>query len=257
MPEYRSVSQAQAYTKCPYAYYLARIAKVQSRPAAWLPQGTAFHEMAEKLDLSEEAVTLDQAKAWFGDAYDAQVGRYGAQVPNLWAWFPSGPYKGPEDIERRYGIGMGQVESYYRYREAHPDERPVQINGNLAVELEFKVMFGDVEVRGFIDQVLSDRVRDLKTGKKPGNDFQLATYAKAVQVQYDYEVGIGDYWMAQKGKPTAPYDLSEWTLEALTEEYGKVDEGIRAERFDPNPSEDNCTFCDVRAHCEFKMGREM
>jgi putative RecB family exonuclease len=256
MPDYRSVSQVSDLEKCGWAYYLSRVEKKSKRPAAWLPQGTAFHEAAEKIESAPGPVTLAQATEWFSEAYDREIGRLGTDEPNLWAWFPSGPYKGEIDIPRRYGIGVMQIESYMRYREKHPEEKIVTLGDNLAVELAFKVHFGDVEVRGFIDQVVEDGegafARDLKTGKKPGSDFQLGTYAKALLLQYGLDVLRGDYWMAQSAKPTGKYDLSGWSVERLADRYGEADAKIRAEEFEPNPSRENCMFCDVAKHCEYR-----
>lgn len=251
MPDYRSVSQV-GDLKCGWYYYLARVEKLVKRPAAWLPQGTAFHEAAELIETSPHPLTLEEAQTAFSEAYRREIDRYTEEVPNQWDWFPSGPYRGPTDIQRRYEIGLGQVESYMRYREAHPEEELVRLDDGPAVEVAFDVLFGSVRVKGYIDQVIKGRVRDLKTGKKPGNDFQLATYAAAMYLQYKLLIVEGDYWMAQTGKPTKPYDLREWRLQELVDIYGQADETIRAGDFRPNPSKENCQFCTVAWHCDYR-----
>lgn len=268
MVEHRSVSQAEdmglaGKEGCGYRYYLKRVAepKVWKRPAAWLPQGTAFHEAVERFERSGGVMTPEDTVTAFTEAYSREIGALSADTPNHWVWFASGPYRGPQDIERRYGLGAEQIERYIAYKEAHPEERIVTLNDQPAIELAYQVMFGKVEVRGYIDQVVAIREgkpfpRDLKTGKTPGSDFQLATYAYALLLLHGVEVTVGDYWMAQKGGPTHPYDLTEWTLEHLIDIYGRVDEKIRNEEFEPNPKESLCRMCDVYNACEYRVGEQ-
>jgi len=80
-------------------------------------------------------------------------------------------------------------------------------------------------------------------------------YAVAVNDRYGTEISIGDYWMGRAGKPTVPYKLDDWSKEAITEQFKEVDEGIRAERFDPDPEESKCRFCSVETSCPFSALR--
>lgn len=198
-------------------------------------------------------MSLSEAQQAFDQSYTKEVARYAEITPNFDYWERSGPYDGRTDIERRWGIGMAQVAAYIKYYQEHPDEVPDTYGGDLAVEFSFDVMFGDVNVRGLIDVVVDKKPRDNKTGKKPGDDFQLGTYAGALKVMYDIPFTTGDYWMAQQGRPTRPYDLTGWSLERLADEYGEVDEKIKAEDFTPNPSTENCMFCSVRNSCTFAV----
>lgn len=254
MPEYRSVSQVNDM-ECGYRYYLKRVVRAWSRPAAWLAQGTAFHAAVEQFEKSRGVMTPEDTVQAFTEAYSREIDRMAEDTPNLSVWFASGPYRGADDINRRYGLGTEQVTKYLNYKAAHPEDVVNEFDGKLAVELEYLVKFGDVEVKGYIDQVIKGIPRDLKTGKTPGSDFQLATYAGALQMLFDIPITTGDYWMAQTGGPTKPYDLSDWSIEELTDVYGEADERIRAEQFDPNPDEKRCTFCDVSTSCEFSLAR--
>jgi len=239
--------------RCGEAYRLARLEKVWQKPSAWLPQGSAVHYAAEVWEKSGRTMSLADAQKAFDQSYSQEVGKYAAITPNFQYWERSGPYDARTDIERRWGIGMAQVAAYVKYYQEHPEEVPSEYDGTPAVEFEFDVEFGDVQVRGLIDMVVDDKPRDNKTGKKPGDDFQLATYAGALAVKYDIPFTQGDYWMAQQGKPTRPYDLSQWSVQRLADEYGEVDQKIKAEDFVPNPSTENCMFCSVRNSCSFAM----
>lgn len=252
-PTYRSVSQVNELERCPEAYRLGRIERAWKKPAAWLPQGTAVHYAAEMWEKSGRTMSLAEAQAAFDESYTEEVKKYALITPNLDYWERSGPYNGRTDIERRWGIGMSQVAGYIAYYQANPHEVPSVYNGVPAVEFEFDVMFGDVPVRGLIDMVVDDQPRDNKTGKKPGSDFQLSTYAGALAVKFDVPFTKGDYWMAQQGKPTRPYDLTGWSVQRLADVYGEADEQIKAENFDPKPSVDTCMFCSVRSSCTYAM----
>ncbi|AGK86031.1 Cas4 exonuclease [Mycobacterium phage Kerberos] len=257
----RSVSQINQYTKCPMAYKLARIDKVWQRPAAWLPQGTAFHAVAEAVEVWESygmPLTLDEAKDMFRWHYANDVGAFTEETPNFEWWTWSGPYNGQRDIERRYTVGLEQVEKFFAWRETPGQEIWVTPDGTPAIELYFEIELDGILVRGYIDAVVvvdgELRVRDYKTGNQPGDDFQLGVYALAVAMTYGVEAPkTGDYFMVgKKGKapkPTKPYDLTKWTREAITEEFHRVEEGIAASMFDPLPEPDKCKFCDVSYSC--------
>lgn len=255
MVDYRSVSQVNDM-ECGYRYYLSRVLRVWRKPAAWLAQGTAFHEAVERFEKSGRVMTPAEVVQAFSEAYDREITAMSETTPNHSVWFASGPYRGPEDIERRYGLGTDQIAKYLEYVDKHPEDVISRVEDEPLIEAEYEVSFGDVEVRGYIDQVVNWTPRDLKTGKQPGSEFQLATYAWALNLKYGIPVTTGDYWMAQTGGPTKPYDLTEWSLQELVDIYGEADQKIREERFEPNPSEKVCTFCDVSASCQFSLARE-
>lgn len=253
IPEYRSVSQVNELERCPEAYRLGRIERAWKKPAAWLPQGTAVHYAAEMWEKSNRTMSLEEAQDCFRQSYSEEVSKYAEITPNFDYWERSGPYNGRTDVERRWGIGIAQVETYIRYYEAHPEKVPWMSPDGLAVELEFEVKFGDVPVRGLIDKVEDGEPEDLKTGKKPGSDFQLATYAGALNIKYDLPFKTGRYWMAQLGRPTIDYDLSGWSVQRLADVYGEADEKIKTGSFEPKPDPQTCMFCSVRSSCNYAM----
>ncbi|CAM4518933.1 PD-(D/E)XK nuclease family protein [Nocardia ninae] len=256
-----SVSQHKTYERCSYGYYLERIEGVWQRPAAWLSQGTAFHEAAEAYERSGRAMTVPEMQEVFRESYAHETNKMADETPNLAYWFSSGPYAGPQDIERRYGIGLEQVERYPAWYEKHPNEVIwIDPDGEPGIELGFVVDLDGITVRGFIDAVILDettgrmRVRDNKSGNQPGDDFQLGTYSAALAVKYGIEQpSIGDYWMARTGKPTFDYDLAEWTVDRVTEEFHQLAANIEAARFIPDPEPSKCRFCSVASSCEFSM----
>lgn len=268
MVEYRSHSQYKTYKDCPYQYYLKYVhldengEKVWQRPAAWLTQGLGVHEAAEEFEKSGRTMSTEDVQDVFRESYVKHTNRFCEETPNFDFWFASGPYKGEADIERRFGLGLEQAARYVDYyTEAHPEEVIwITPEGEPAIELGFDIDLDGVRVKGFIDQVVKHpvqgvHVRDIKSGNTPGDDFQLAVYAVALNQIYGTEITTGDYWMGRQGKPTKDvYNLGFWTREKVAEEFRKVDEGIRAEKFDPKPEESKCRFCPVSASCAFANG---
>lgn len=268
MSDVRSYSQLGSYDRCPYMYYLERIEKVWQKPAAWLPMGTAVHEAAEKWELSRRTMGLEEAQQIFKDAYLRETNRYLEDTPNAAYWFRSGPYKGPEDIVRRYGIGLEHVERYIAWYEKHPDQKPidyVDLEGNtkIGVEFPFTLNIGGVPVRGFIDWIgYNDAggliVRDNKTGRLPGGPDQLATYALAVEARWclpdiGQHVEEGDFFMTRTGKPTIPYQLTRVVKQQLSEDFATMDAGVKAGDFPAKPEASKCMFCSVRDSCKYRV----
>lgn len=257
---HRSVSQVQQYLRCPYSYYLAREVKVPQTPAAWLVQGSAFHETVEMWERTGRGMPVEDVMDWYGRAYERETQSYCEQVPDLGKWFGSGPYRAPEDLGRRYGLGLAQVERYLAWARAtentggrHPW---VLDRGYVAVEVPFEVSLGPVLVRGYVDKIDdlgSGRLRavDYKTGNKPGSDFQLETYIVAMWLQYGLLMS-GSFWMARTGKETTPIEPTHAPIEEITSIFETVDTAIRQEEFQPHPSEDNCRFCSVAPSCEYR-----
>lgn len=264
----RSVSQLQQFEKCPMAWKLARVDREWKRPAAWLYQGTAVHTVAElymqrKLGyLPGGEMTRAEAYEIFQYAYEQEVDEATDTTPNLDWWFRSGPYAGEADLERRYKIGMEQVDKLIDWIEAHPEEEIwVAPDGKPGIELEVDFELEGIRIRGFIDAVITTRdeggpyvkIRDYKTGNKPGDDFQLAVYAVALKEMYGVDIKVGEYWMARLGKPAHPFDLTEWTREKIAARFLEMEAQLEAGEFEPKPTPDACQFCDVAYSCKWSM----
>ena len=264
--KHRSVSQINQYERCPYSYKLARIDKVPQRPAAWLGQGSAVHEAAEAWERSGRTMSLDEAQDVFRESYQKHINEACDLTPNWEYWFASGPYGGEADIERRYLIGLEQVEKYVRWYETHPEEVIwIAPDGTPGIELGFDIDLDGVLVRGYIDAVIQNYrttnngpatiiVRDNKTGNNPGDDFQLGVYGVALAEQFGIEPPqLGDYWMGRTGKPTYPFQIGDWTRERVSARFAELEANIQAGLFPPLPDPKKCNFCDVSASCKYAV----
>ncbi|WP_457062749.1 RecB family exonuclease [Mycobacteroides abscessus] len=267
-----SVSQYKQYERCPYSWYLSRVEKAWQRPAAWLPQGSAVHEAGEAWERSGRTMTLEEMQQVYTESYDNHVNTYCDVTPNLEWWFWSGPYNGEADINRRYDLGLQQCGRMLDWYGKHQDEVVwIAPDGTPGIELGFDIDLDGIEIRGFIDLITAiyepgsmkrapeDRdlqdivVRDNKTGNKPGDDFQLGVYAVAMAEQYGLGIERGDYWMGRTGKPTKPYDLTDWTRETVRDKFVELQDNINAGNFPPDPEPSKCKFCDVSYSCQYSQ----
>jgi putative RecB family exonuclease len=254
--EVSSWSKLSDLLDCPHAFYLKRIERRWKRPAAWLPQGTAFHEVAEKLEKNLIGTEDGDIEKAFSEAYDREVNKYAEDTPNFKEWFSSGPYGGEEDIPRRYAIGLEQCERYVNWKGRNDPSEALSLDeeGSPMVEYAFKVKFGDVTVQGVIDQVRRERPVDLKSGNKPGTPPQIATYAGALHILHGMPFTNGYFWMAKlKREPRVFIDLSEWSVQRLADVYGDAREMVNAGHFPADPSPEKCMFCSVETSCIFSQ----
>jgi putative RecB family exonuclease len=250
----RSVSQVTQYEACGYRYYLSRVMKVWSRPAAWSGMGTAVHSAAEEWERSGRTMARRDVHIVFNRVYSEEIARAAKDTPNWECWSASGPYGGAADTERRWRIGHEHVDRLMDVYEARNDVVWRTPDGTLGLELPFETKIGSVAVRGYIDRVdvLPDGslvAVDYKTGAKAGEPFQLATYAYILRQEYDVIVDDGAFFMSKTGTFVRPGLADE---DEVLGRFAAMDAGVKAERFDPNPSADACRFCDVSFACKFK-----
>lgn len=212
----------------------------------------------EEWELSQRTLTLEELNEIYSTEFRRSIEEQAEETPNFDYWFGSGPYPGPVDIERRYGKGLEQLEGLVTYSLEHPETKIwATPDGKPAIELEFFEEMGGVMVKGFIDQIVETpsglRVRDIKTGAKPGDTFQLAVYSEAMRLKYGVLIEQGDYFMGKTMKPTKPISITDDDRAEVHEAFRQLEDNIKNERFDPNPSRSNCAMCDVKTSCEYAV----
>ncbi|MFF3672415.1 RecB family exonuclease [Streptomyces sp. NPDC002120] len=256
----RSVSQVKQYNQCAYGFYLARIAREPELQAAWLPMGVAVHSAAELWEKSSRTAPLADAEAEFTKVYTRMANESLEREPDEAGWQASGPYKGFEDLDRRYLVGLDQVGKYVQWYKDNPDERiwVDPADSAPAIEQRFDLNFDGVKVIGFIDQVLEHpkhgvHVRDIKTGVIPAMDdtFQLDTYALAVNRTYGTECASGDFWAGKTGRPSRVRKL-DVDADRIAETFVTADQKIKAGDYRPNPGE-ACGRCPVQRSCQYSV----
>lgn len=249
---HRSVSQLKSYARCSEQYRLERVARVPTPPAAWTIRGTALHKAIEDWEVSGRAIDI---MARYYEEYDAGVAAARQEWPDISKWPRPLSWK-PDTTITKYRELAAEAVATYRAEALSPDcqwsiaELP---DGSPAVEVPFRLMLGDVEVIGFIDQILAWRngaitVRDLKAGAGDDTGLQLGTYRVVANDALGMQVQFGDYWSGKKGGSTGFVDLSRFTSEFLAEQFGALSKGIENQVYLPSPS-DKCKMCSVRQFC--------
>lgn len=252
----RSVSQLNTFNDCSEKYFLERRAKAPQQPAAWFAMGTAIHAAIEEYEKDGRVADYGELHDIACDEYDKAIESDLEKQPDMSKWMTGGRKKGEDDIrDRRKKLGE-HVSNYVEFAEATEDEwRILDTPIGKAVELEFSVMFGNVEVKGFIDQIRQYRdgrvaACDLKTGSRiPSNSLQLGTYGIAMRqnLGLDMNPPLAYYWMSKNGK-NIEEPMNMWTHEVLTTMFTRFDQAERAGLYLPNPG-DQCRTCGVKDAC--------
>lgn len=262
MVPHRSVSQLTTYTSCGEQYRLQRVAKSPEKPAAWTIHGSAFHYAIEEYELSSRSLSVDECRELFFTHYDNAINEAKEKEPDLSRWLTGGNKKAETDIADRRAKGADQVNIYIDYAQAHNDEWRILQAGprGVAVELEFNIQFGGVNVLGFIDQIRHYRdgrivPTDLKSGtKEPASGFQLAVYAHAINENMGILPDTGAFFMPKlKRDGTLVGDvwktLTQWNKPLLDVMFQQFDAAERAGIYLPNPG-DGCRTCSVAESCK-------
>lgn len=253
-----SVSQINLYKKCGYAHFLRYTEKAPQCTAAWLTQGVAVHEALEWWERQNREPHVSQVHDKALGAYARVLGEQLAKQPDMGMWFGSGPYDPHTDIERRRNLLGGQVERMMGIATKLNQQVWRTPTGELAVELPIECSLAGVPIKGFIDIVRVNTsgelvVTDYKTGKQPGDIFQLAVYALALEEQYGVDCHLGVYQMAHRKTPPKLTTISEQdrrdALETIQQAAEEISQGI----LPPNPDNGkNCMFCDVQYSCPYR-----
>jgi putative RecB family exonuclease len=228
-----SYSGASKYDECPFAWKCRYVDKLQERPRHFFSLGKSVHASIESFHSGSippvEDMLLVLRDSWKSEGYR------------------------DEDHEREcWDDAVAMVRGYHA--------KLVKARGEaLFVELEFKVAIGrGLWVRGFMDLVerfdnRSVKVLDFKTGKpfKSGrleSDKQLTTYQMACET-LDLAVGrLSLYHLPSLSEFHVP-PRNPLEVEGVKAWFHGTAERIRAGKFEPDPNDRKCRWCDYRAAC--------
>ncbi|WP_246040679.1 RecB family exonuclease [Streptomyces cadmiisoli] len=232
--------------------------KKPQTPAGWTLQGLAVHEAIEAWERSNRTMDLTGANDVYESAWRLHLTRMLKDEPDTDKWMTGNPRtKGSVDLTRRFTRGKEQLEQYIKNALAQgweiwetPDFEP-------AIELPFRIMVGNIEVVGYIDQIRehpdgSLEIVDIKSGSKiPSWDFQLGVYRLAVLESYGVEINQGSFLMLKDDRMVGPTNLTRFTRERVTAWFDALNRGVEAQVFMPNVG-DHCRICGVWKYCSAK-----
>lgn len=259
MANHRSVSQLLKYSNCSEQYRLQYVDRVDNifRPAAWLAQGTAFHEAVQGWEESGRTVGFDIGRV-YQVVYDREIESFKLRQPDLKMWLKSPRTSTQDDIDTRRLKGVEQLRNYVDFAENHNFIIKEIDDYTLAVEVPFETEIGGVVIKGAIDQILLEpdgvEVRDLKTGNRESANIQLAIYVLVVEKIFGWPVKKASYYYAKDNKVVvlSRSELDRYTEEYLGELFNALDRGIENKVFLPNPG-GHCMMCPVKDNCR-EMG---
>lgn len=255
MASHRSVSQLLKYSNCSELYRLEYVNKVdrEIRPAAWLAQGTAFHEVVQGWEESGRSSAFDIGRE-YTLRYDREIESFKQRQPDLKKWLRGLKTSTIDDIENRRLKGIEQLRNYVAFAESDPFVIKEIDDYTLAIEVPFETEIGGVIIKGAIDQILllpdGVEVRDLKTGNRESANMQLAIYTLVVEKIFGWPVVKASYYYAKDSKivTLSRQDLNRYNDKYLSELFKALDTGISNQVFIPNPG-GHCILCPVKNNC--------
>jgi putative RecB family exonuclease len=254
-PAHLSHSARETLERCAKSWFLKYRTPAPRRPALWSVGGSAVHAVTEAWDRG----TLAEGEVRECGEYNFNgfLGKARQAEPDEWKWGRS-PSE-PIDVWRSQGLTF--VQSYIDWRKRSPYEIWTTPDGQPAIELDVSGMLPGcpVEIKGFVDRIFHDPVFDqlldvdLKSGKRPPkNGQQFGTYGALMQVKYGVETKLGVPFLNRKGTLGKPYELAEYTPEAVGKVFGDAWDKIQAGEFKADTSD--CYICDVASSCAAKNG---
>lgn len=279
-----SVSAINAMEDCGLKYRFTYRDQLPQTPAWWNVGGTALHKTIEEIerdaagaldienggglaavDFWASGNLLDQQKAaegMFTRLFEQETDRQEtASGVAKRSWRAAD--KSREDGAWWLSNGGDMARAYVAQRQAWLEDWQLvrTLGGPTAQELEFTHVFGDVALKGFIDDLWQNRsdprrvmVRDTKAGKRPPeSDFQLEVYGEVVRslptpLAFEQDLIIhGTYYLARKGEHTAPVELGG-NREMVTYRAQMVARADQAGIFMPRPSS-FCNSCPFKSKC--------
>lgn len=251
-----SYSSVNSFDRCPKSYQLSRIIGAQPLPAVYFALGTAVHEITEDMDRSEKSklnqsdekvcrYTVDD----FRDVYLGEIRKGLVKEPDMGKWLCGGSDGPRVAAELALETGPKCINNWKSF--TSKDFKITDIE--LDVTCRLPGMY--LKTKGYIDR-LGDHVDhgrmivDIKTGKNKPKDKgkQLKDYAALLTAATGEVVNKGAYFMAQEGKMSKVYDLSDSTPETLGAENKAKLQEMNSSDYEAKV-EYTCRFCDQQLNC--------
>ena len=235
-----SYGQVNDYLECPARYRFGHVIRIPTPPSHQLVYGRALHAAVQafhRRQMAGHAMSRDDLHA----AFDAD-------------WESVGFLTRAHEEARR-ASGHAALDRFWEEQQADP-ARPT------GVEQEFSVLLGRDRVRGRYDRVdeaasgevtitdyKSSDVRDPATANRRAREsLQLSIYAMAYEAQHgklpaELSLHFLESGIVGRSEP------NQRRLAKAAEAVTTAATGIRAGRFDANPSAVRCGYCPFREIC--------
>ena len=252
-----SHSRMSLYRECPMKYKFRYIDKLPEEPKTYFAFGSSIHSALEFLyDVKAPPFpTLPAVQAAFKKDWESLTPEQKG-------------YSDPAKAAADYANGLDMLQAYYKKHKA-------TLAVPVSVEFRTKVPVDGLDVTVIVDRIDhlgggKIRIVDYKTGKHVSREpDQLYMYQKilesSAEMRYKAALKTG-----MKESDIAVDQLVFYHVPSLTEDASPratdkeiavfwekalaVGENIRAAKFDPQPDERKCRFCDYKPHCPIYGG---
>ena len=227
-----SASDTETYRICPLKYKFARVFRIPREATIHQRFGIALHQVLERFHQHtsggrEELFDLFEAcwrRAGFGDS---------------------------DDELQFHERALDALDRYWQAARREQGE-PIWFERSFSFEL------GPHLLRGRVDRVErrpdgSHELIDYKTGKartaeELREDVQLSVYQMGARESWGLETSAQSYLYVMSGEKV-PVEHSPEQLERVRTAVAEIGAGILRQDFQPNPSQEICSFCDYRIIC--------
>jgi len=264
LPAHFSFSQLAAFKKCPLQYKFAYILKIPVRGKAVFSFGKTIHNTLYEFVKRNSEQSDFQQKNLFGSSdkqaknkkgkiflsFDDLTQIYEKKWINEW-------YENKFQKEEYYRLGKKIIKDFYKKFQDKPPNI-LKINGQLALEIPFKLKIGDYTLIGRIDRIdgleKGIKIIDYKTGHfkeklSPEDKEQLLIYQIASEKIFNiYPVELSYYYL-EEGKTYSFLGKKEEKEKQIENILSEI-EKIKKSDFSPAPGW-QCKFCDFRDICDY------
>jgi DNA helicase-2/ATP-dependent DNA helicase PcrA len=264
LPEQFSFSQITAYERCPWQYRYQFVLKVPTLGKGVFSFGKTLHTTLQKFyEQIREENSVRQSSLFSASPTPSSAI---PQIPsvdyllnlyhNNWQddWFYSTEHK---QLYRKKGEKI--LREFYEKNKKNGWIVPISL------ESTFRFRIGDYYFKGQIDRIdpLTNGVRliDYKTGRPKtklnfSDKLQLLIYQWAAsrlgqEWQWGEIIELVYYYLDNNTEQS--FLGKEKDLERVEEEVLKIIRSIRSNDFTPNPNIENCTHCDFKEICDFRV----
>ncbi len=253
IPNEFSFSQLQAYDKCPWQYRFQFILKIPTFGKGVFVFGKTMHstlqKFYEKVKELNVASNIEVKVPTKDELYDL----YQSSWQDTW-------YYSSQQKKEYKEMGEKILHEFYRQGEKNGWTVPITL------EAGFKFRIGDHVVKGTIDRIdrMTDgkiAIIDYKTGKpkdklKPDDKRQLLIYQIAnesvMELRELGEVGELRYYFLTDNTSIG-FKGSDKEIEKEKEKLIETISEIKKQNFTPKPSKENCSHCDFKDICDFRI----
>jgi DNA helicase-2/ATP-dependent DNA helicase PcrA len=261
LPPHLSFTQLKAFKKCPLQYKFAHILNIPVRGKPTFSFGKTIHNtLHEFVKLIDRDKNVVQAGLFGSNEKTKQkTGNKSLSLSDLTGLYKKNWiddwYRSKKQKQEYYKLGKKIIKDFYkRFMAEQP--KIFKINGDPALEKEFKLKVSDNILKGKIDRIDEAKegieIIDYKTGKykeklSSEEKQQLLIYQIAAEQVLDLKPVKLSYYYLEEGKKTS-FLGSEKDKEKQKQEIITMAQKIKSSNFDATPGW-QCKSCDFQDIC--------